>query len=79
MAANQALPSLRLEVRFPIIPPKASTLLIYIPDDRFVAKEISRAELETMESFAPAYFDYISSAVSANVRNLKYLKVSHSF
>lgn len=37
------------------------------PDDRFIAKEISRPELQTMETFAPAYFDYMSSAVSANV------------
>ena len=36
-------------------------------DDRFVAKELSKAELQTMESFAPAYFDYMSSAVAANV------------
>ena len=40
---------------------------LFILDDRFIAKELSRAELETMESFAPAYFDYISSAVEANV------------
>lgn len=36
-------------------------------DDRFIAKELSRPELQTMETFAPAYFDYMSSAVSANV------------
>ena len=36
-------------------------------DDRFVAKELSKAELQTMETFAPAYFDYMSSAVAANV------------
>lgn len=39
-------------------------------DDRFIAKELSRPELQTMETFAPAYFDYMSSAVSANVRNI---------
>ena len=37
-------------------------------DDRFIAKELSRAELQAMETFAPAYFDYMSSAVVANVR-----------
>jgi len=37
-------------------------------DDRFIAKELSRFEVQTMENFAPAYFDYMSSAVSANVR-----------
>jgi hypothetical protein len=36
-------------------------------DDRFIAKELSRAELQTMETFAPAYFDYMSSAVHASV------------
>ena len=38
-----------------------------LPDDRFIAKEMSRTEFQTMESFAPAYFTYMSSAVSANV------------
>jgi 1-phosphatidylinositol-3-phosphate 5-kinase len=42
-------------------------LLIPAIDDRFIAKELSRPELQTMETFAPAYFDYMSSAVSANV------------
>lgn len=37
-------------------------------DDRFIAKELSRAELETMTTFGPAYFDYMSSAVTADVR-----------
>lgn len=36
-------------------------------DDRFIAKELSRAELQAMETFAPSYFDYMSSAVVANV------------
>ena len=36
-------------------------------DDRFIAKELSRAELQAMETFAPAYFDYMSSAVIAHV------------
>uniref|UniRef100_A0A0W0FRZ1 1-phosphatidylinositol-3-phosphate 5-kinase n=1 Tax=Moniliophthora roreri TaxID=221103 RepID=A0A0W0FRZ1_MONRR len=34
--------------------------------DRFIAKELSRPELQTMETFAPAYFDYMSSSVSSN-------------
>jgi hypothetical protein len=41
----------------------------FFADDRFIAKELSRAELQAMEKFAPAYFDYMSSAVSANVSN----------
>jgi hypothetical protein len=43
------------------------TWLMNFKDDRFIAKELSRHELETMETFAPAYFDYMSSAVSSNV------------
>ena len=41
-------------------------MLIIRTDDRFIAKELSRAELQAMETFAPAYFDYMSSAVSDN-------------
>lgn len=41
--------------------------LTFDPDDRFIAKEISRAELQTMETFAPAYFDYMSSSLTAGV------------
>lgn len=41
--------------------------LATLSDDRFIAKELSRPELQTMETFAPAYFDYMSSAISANV------------
>jgi hypothetical protein len=37
-------------------------------DDRFIAKELSKAELQAMETFAPAYFDYMSSSVHSNVR-----------
>ncbi len=42
-------------------------------DDRFIAKEMSRTEFQTMESFAPAYFAYMSSVVSANVSLLSLL------
>jgi 1-phosphatidylinositol-3-phosphate 5-kinase len=42
-------------------------VLTHLTDDRFIAKEISRAELQTMETFAPSYFDYMSSALTANV------------
>jgi hypothetical protein len=42
-------------------------LLTSYQDDRFIAKELSRPELQTMETFAPAYFDHMLSAVSADV------------
>jgi 1-phosphatidylinositol-3-phosphate 5-kinase len=47
-------------------------------DDRFIAKEISRTEMQTMEMFAPAYFDYMSSAITAKVcLTLHIFLVSH--
>ncbi|GAW06573.1 1-phosphatidylinositol-3-phosphate 5-kinase [Lentinula edodes] len=45
---------------------KSGSAFLKTKDDRFIAKELSRPELQTMETFAPAYFDYMSSAVSAN-------------
>ena len=36
-------------------------------DDRFIAKELSKAELSAMATFAPAYFDYMASTISAGV------------
>ncbi|KAG6878320.1 hypothetical protein C0993_008917 [Termitomyces sp. T159_Od127] len=45
---------------------KSGSAFLKTQDDRFIAKELSKPELQTMETFAPAYFDYMSSAVSAN-------------
>ena len=36
-------------------------------DDRFIAKELSKAELETMAIFGPAYFEHMSTAIAADV------------
>lgn len=48
--------------------PSDGLIMTYIHiDDRFIAKELSRAELQAMETFAPAYFDYMSSAVVGHV------------
>jgi 1-phosphatidylinositol-3-phosphate 5-kinase len=47
--------------------PCTSTYRAIPPDDRFIAKEMSRTEFQTMETFAPTYFAYMCSAVSANV------------
>jgi hypothetical protein len=47
-----------------------------ILDDRFIAKELSRAELETMAAFGPAYFDYMSSAVTADVSTVHFYRES---
>ncbi|KAF8517300.1 hypothetical protein BU17DRAFT_50059 [Hysterangium stoloniferum] len=33
-------------------------------DDRFIAKELSKAELSAMATFAPAYFEYMASTTS---------------
>ncbi|KAL4251514.1 1-phosphatidylinositol-3-phosphate 5-kinase [Abortiporus biennis] len=45
---------------------KSGSAFLKTLDDRFIAKELSRAELQAMETFAPSYFDYMSSAVVAN-------------
>ncbi|KAF7302586.1 1-phosphatidylinositol-3-phosphate 5-kinase [Mycena chlorophos] len=45
---------------------KSGSVFLKTRDDRFIAKELSRPELQTMETFAPAYFDYMASAVSAD-------------
>ncbi|KAL0066579.1 Mitochondrial distribution and morphology protein 12 [Marasmius tenuissimus] len=45
---------------------KSGSAFLKTGDDRFIAKELSRPELQTMETFAPAYFDYMSSSVSSN-------------
>jgi 1-phosphatidylinositol-3-phosphate 5-kinase len=48
----------------------------FCQDGRFIAKELSKAELQTMETFAPAYFDFMSSAVSGHVSfNLQLIAV----
>jgi hypothetical protein len=36
-------------------------------DDRFVAKQLSRQELQAMDTICPPYFSYMSSVVSTNV------------
>jgi 1-phosphatidylinositol-3-phosphate 5-kinase len=32
-------------------------------DDRFIAKEISRLEMDALTKFAPAYFEYTKNAI----------------
>ncbi|TCD70122.1 1-phosphatidylinositol-3-phosphate 5-kinase [Steccherinum ochraceum] len=45
---------------------KSGSAFLKTLDDRFIAKELSRAEIQAMETFAPSYFDYMSSALGAN-------------
>ncbi|KAF8807958.1 hypothetical protein BYT27DRAFT_7190050 [Phlegmacium glaucopus] len=45
---------------------KSGSAFLKTRDDRFIAKELSKTELQTMETFAPAYFDYMSLAIHAN-------------
>lgn len=45
---------------------KSGSAFLKTLDDRFIAKELSRPELEAMAIFGPAYFDYMSSAVTAD-------------
>ncbi|KAG8906077.1 1-phosphatidylinositol-3-phosphate 5-kinase [Tulasnella sp. 403] len=44
---------------------KSGSAFLKSRDDRFIAKELSRSELDAMSKFAPKYFDYMSSAISA--------------
>ena len=54
-------------------------LLMFPQDDRFIAKELSKAELQTMETFGPAYFEYMASAIASNVNILLFsLGCKHS-
>ena len=48
-------------------------------DERFIAKELSKSELDSMTKFAPPYFDYMLSAMSANVRVILYLITQTNF
>ncbi|KAH9858260.1 hypothetical protein C2E23DRAFT_880897 [Lenzites betulinus] len=52
-------------VKFDASGGKSGSAFLKTLDDRFIAKELSRAELQAMETFAPTYFDYMSSAVVA--------------
>ncbi|KAG2367706.1 hypothetical protein BDR07DRAFT_1392731 [Suillus spraguei] len=45
---------------------KSGSAFLKTRDDRFIAKELSKAELQTMETFGPAYFEYMASAISGN-------------
>jgi 1-phosphatidylinositol-3-phosphate 5-kinase len=38
-----------------------------LQDDRFVAKRLSKQELQAMETICPPYFSYMSSVISTNV------------
>jgi len=40
------------------------------PDDRFIAKEISRLEMDALTKFAPAYFEYTRKAFQGHVSYL---------
>ncbi|KZT72925.1 hypothetical protein DAEQUDRAFT_722557 [Daedalea quercina L-15889] len=45
---------------------KSGSVFLKTLDDRFIAKGLSKPELQAMETFGPAYFDYMSSAVEAD-------------
>lgn len=40
----------------------ANAICLYLIDDRFIAKEITRYEMDALTKFAPAYFDYTRKA-----------------
>jgi len=37
--------------------------LTLVPDDRFIAKEVSKLEMDALTKFAPAYFEYMRRAI----------------
>ncbi|KAG8691259.1 1-phosphatidylinositol-3-phosphate 5-kinase [Ceratobasidium sp. 423] len=43
---------------------KSGSAFLKTRDERFIAKELSRQEADSMGKFAPLYFDYMSSALS---------------
>ncbi|KZS91899.1 hypothetical protein SISNIDRAFT_550694 [Sistotremastrum niveocremeum HHB9708] len=43
---------------------KSGSAFLKTKDNRFIAKELSKAELDAMETFAPAYFEYMSVAIT---------------
>ncbi|KAF8305006.1 hypothetical protein DL93DRAFT_2144921 [Clavulina sp. PMI_390] len=44
---------------------KSGSAFLKTRDDRFIAKEVSKSELDSMLNFAPAYFDYMSNAITS--------------
>ncbi|KZV78621.1 hypothetical protein EXIGLDRAFT_633621, partial [Exidia glandulosa HHB12029] len=44
---------------------KSGSAFLKTRDDRFIAKELSKSEMEAVATFAPAYFDYMSAAIAA--------------
>jgi 1-phosphatidylinositol-3-phosphate 5-kinase len=52
--------------------------LTALSDDRFIAKELSKAELTAMATFAPAYFEYMASTISAGVSDKHACEVGRS-
>lgn len=44
---------------------KSGSAFLKTRDNRFIAKELSRSELDAMSKFAPKYFQYMSDAISA--------------
>ncbi|ORX40062.1 hypothetical protein BD324DRAFT_254115 [Kockovaella imperatae] len=43
---------------------KSGSAFLKTKDDRFIAKEISRLEMDALTKFAPAYFDYTRNAIN---------------
>ncbi|KAH7107138.1 hypothetical protein BKA62DRAFT_765689 [Auriculariales sp. MPI-PUGE-AT-0066] len=44
---------------------KSGSAFLKTRDDRFIAKELSRSEVEAIATFAPAYFEYMTSAITS--------------
>ncbi|KAG9038840.1 1-phosphatidylinositol-3-phosphate 5-kinase [Tulasnella sp. JGI-2019a] len=49
---------------------KSGSAFLKSRDNRFIAKELSRSELDAMSKFAPKYFEYMSNSISAKQHTL---------
>ena len=45
-------------------------LNIFIADDRFILKQMSRLEVQSFVEFAPGYFQYVTKAFNDQVSHL---------
>lgn len=46
---------------------------MHVTDDRFIAKEVSRMEMDALTKFAPSYFEYMRQGISSQVSCSRHL------
>jgi hypothetical protein len=63
-------------VQFDAAGGKSGSAFLKTKDDRFIAKEISRLEMDALTKFAPAYFDYTRKAFQGQVGDQTLVAIS---